>query len=394
MPKLRFIKGILNGKRAFAGPEVLHIDLTNKCNNNCIACWCRSPLLKDKEMEDWLKNETLPFPLIKDILRDIRELGGTKEIKLVGGGEPLMHPDIMEIIRIIKEMNISVDINTNFTLVNRQIAEEMVKNKVDLLTVSLWAGDSRTYIKTHPNKNRNDFEKIKENLKYIRRLKKKYKTDKPWIRLYNVIFNMNYNKIQEMIDFGLETGAEEVHFVPMDPIPGRTDVLLLSDKQKNELIKVIGKIPSRFIDKTLDYEKNGKHIQITALPEFKRRILSDKNGSYDERCVERFPCYVGWLFARILAHGIVVPCCKGHKMNMGNVYEKSFKQIWNGIKYETFRKNGLKLEKSHHYFLKIGNEANKKTGCYNCDNLWQNDFMHKIISNLSWKDKIFMRFVK
>src|SRR3989338_2120678 len=159
IPKRKFekslaIAGILHGKRAYTGPEVLHIDLTNECNNNCIGCWCRSPLLKDKEMPEWEKKQTLPFSLIKQVLDDLHNLGGLRQVKLVGGGEPFMHPSILDIIKYIKskDKNISIDINTNFTLVNEDIAKELISLGVDTMTVSIWAGDANTYVRTHTSK--------------------------------------------------------------------------------------------------------------------------------------------------------------------------------------------------------------------------------------------------
>jgi len=71
---------------------------------------------------------------------------------------------------------------------------------------------------------------------------------------------------------------------------------------------------------------------------------------------------------------------------MGNIYEKRFKDIWFSERYNEFRYNGLNLAKSHPCFSKIGNDAATKTGCYNCDNLWQNIPMHKKLSLLKYKN--------
>ena len=112
-----FLKGVLDGRRAFIGPEIVQFDLTNRCNNNCLCCWNRSPLLgpldEDKIREN---NEQLPFEIVKNTLEDLRALG-TKKIFLAGGGEPFAHPDIMKILRCVKENGMRVFINTNFTLI-------------------------------------------------------------------------------------------------------------------------------------------------------------------------------------------------------------------------------------------------------------------------------------
>jgi hypothetical protein len=73
-------------------------------------------------------------------------------------------------------------------------------------------------------------------------------------------------------------------------------------------------------------------------------------------------------------------------MPLGNIYKNRFKDIWFSEAYNEFRYNGLHLSKSDPYFSRIGNDAVAKTGCYNCDNIWQNIPMHKKI--ISAKDKV------
>ena len=108
--------GILDGQKAFIGPELVQIDLTNSCNNDCIGCWCRSPLLCDRIIPFDIEKQTLPLGLVKKFLADCAAMG-TTNIYLAGGGEPFMHPDIMEIIRHIKKLGLACHINTNFTIV-------------------------------------------------------------------------------------------------------------------------------------------------------------------------------------------------------------------------------------------------------------------------------------
>jgi MoaA/NifB/PqqE/SkfB family radical SAM enzyme len=390
---LRLLSGIKHGREAFIGPRVIHIDLTNLCNNNCIGCWCRSPFLKDKEMPEWEKKISLSFETIKGIIDDAITLGGLRQIKLVGGGEPFMHPHLLEIIKYIKNKDekIEIDINTNFTLVDKRVAQELIKLELDSLTVSIWAADAKTYCLTHPNKNENTFYQIKDVLKWLSHSK----NGKPYVKIYNVIFNLNYLGIEEMIEFALEVGAEDIQFVPLDPIPQRTDSLLINEEQRRILLENLQKLNRSFNHFNYLYEQDGRQITITGFHDFMRRLreLDTNSGSYDREKVEKIPCYVGWLFARIMTTGDVVPCCKGHRLHLGNVYKKSFSDIWNSEEYEQFRFNAKNLPKTHPYFSRIGNEASSAIGCYNCDNLWQNEPMHREILSLNLSEKFFLRWL-
>jgi len=385
--KLLIIGGILHSAKAFIGPEVLHIDLTNWCNFNCIACWCRSPLLGDKAMPEGERKLILSFDLIKSVFDDLAEMGGLKQVKLVGGGEPFMHPDILKIVEYIKnkDRNIQIDINTNFSLVDEKIAERLLELEVDSLTISLWAGTPETYSAVHPNQTKHTFYKIRDILKFIFERKKAKNSCRPRIIFHDVVLNLNYKDVGQMLKFALEVGADDIQFVPMDLVKGRTEALLLNDIERKGLLDSLYTIRKNYDSKSFQYiSKDNGSIVLSDFDGFIRRTekLDTTTGVYDEEIIEEVPCYVGWLFARIMTTGNVVPCCKGHRMHMGNIYKNRFRDIWFSHVYNKFRYNGINLPKSHPYFSKIGNDAVTKTGCYNCDNLWQNIPMHRRIAQL------------
>jgi len=390
--KMLVTAGIMHSARAFTGPEVLHIDLTNWCNYNCIACWCRSPLLRDKAMPDWEKKLIIPLEKIKGIFDDIDELGGLRQVKLVGGGEPFMHPDILKIVEHIrsKDRNIEIDINTNFSLVTEDIANRLLELGVGSFTVSLWAGSGEAYAAVHPNQSAATFEKIARVLKFISARKKELHLAYPRIVIHDVVFNKNYRDVRNMLEFALDIGADDIQFVPVDPVKDRTESLLLNDTEKAELLNVLREIAQHYNPEGFRYTSpDGRSITLSDFLSFIRRIekVNVKSGAYDEEVVDEIPCYVGWLFARVMATGNVVPCCKGHRMTMGNIYKNRFKEVWLGATYNRFRKNCLKLSKADAYFSAIGNDAAAKTGCYNCDNLWQNFPMHNKITALKQKNR-------
>lgn len=382
--RLLLATGILRREKAFIGPEVLHIDLTNKCNFNCIACWCRSPLLGDKSMPEWEKKLSLSLDVVKGIFDDLGRMGGLRQVKIVGGGEPFMHPDILQVIRYIKEKdkNIEIDINTNFSLVDEGIAKCLFELGLDSLTISLWAGTPATYARVHPNQTQATFYKIKDALVRIDNMKKAAGRPRPRVTFHNVIFNLNYMDMRDMIDFALEVNADNIQFVPVDTVKGKTETLLLDSGQRSELLDSLRGIRKNYASGDCLYKNNaGNEITLSDFDSFVNRVerINMSTGAYDEDVVEQYPCYAGWLFARVMATGDVVPCCKGHRMPMGNVHKNSFRNIWFSADYNEFRRNGLNLSKGHPYFSKMGNEADARTGCYNCDNLWQNIPMHRFL---------------
>jgi len=85
----------------------VHIQLspTNNCNLNCSFCSCG-----DRDKKRQLSLEEIMWIL------DVCAERGTKAMTITGGGEPLLHPQINEIIRYANQKKIEVGLVTNGTV--------------------------------------------------------------------------------------------------------------------------------------------------------------------------------------------------------------------------------------------------------------------------------------
>jgi len=372
--------GVIDGRHAFIGPNLVQIDLTNKCNNSCIGCWCNSPFLEEKKISGKEKEETLPYNRVISLIDELKKYG-TKEIYLGGGGEPFMHSKIMAIVEYIKKNNLVCHINTNFTLINEKIAKKLVDLDVDHIAVSLWAGDADTYVKTHPNQDKKVFYQMEKTLSFIKKLKDKQGKEKPLIKIYNVISSLNYKRIDEMVEFAFLVKADSVEFTVIDVVDGKTESLLLNEKQRKVLLKKSLELKEKY--------KNKRKFIIFRFDQFIKRIsnpLSVK-GLYDKKAVDSIPCYVGWIFSRILANGDVIPCLKAHKKPIGNILKKNFKEIFFSEKYSKFRFMAKNFKKNNKFF--------KQINCYKtCDDLGRNNEMHKQMSSLSCDEKKMLNYAR
>jgi len=366
------IWGVYDGTRAFKGPDCVQIDLTNDCNNNCVSCWCNSPLLGDRAYRGTKKRKTLSTQLVETVISELVGMG-TSELFFSGGGEPFMHPDILSIIKYAKACGMHCCINTNFTLVDGLIAKRLVDLSVDALTVSVWAATPGTYALTHPNKDEATFHRIKSTLKLLNFLKGS--SGKPYIKVYNVISNLNHKELEQMVEFAEETGCESLEFTVVDTIPGATDQLLLNKKERQEVLEQCEHIKKR---------KNKAKVE--NLEHFMRRLSDEHADSaqYDSGLLGRSPCYVGWVFSRIMSNGDVNACLKAHRIPVGNLYKNSFYEIWNSQEQKMFRRKTLKLDPSDPFFMGIGNDENCSMGCYkSCDNLGHNALICAALDDLS-----------
>lgn len=367
------IAGVLDGQRAFIGPEHVVIDPTNRCDNNCIGCWTRSPLLGDLGADVEWKRRQMPTERLLTLIDELSGMG-TKRIRFTGGGEPFVHPGIMDALRKVKEHNLITAVTTNFSAIEAKTVEELAALGIDEFTVSLWAGSPDTYSRSHPNKTTATFERIESNLRLL--CAKKPPGSK--VILANVIFSMNFMETREMLDFALRVGADGIYFAVVDSVHLRTDGLLLTPPH----IEVLEDHINQVKDKVEQINRDGREFLLDNFHGFVRRIRSigATTGDYDKAAVDAIPCYIGWNFCRILPNGDVSPCCRGVDLPMGNISQCGFTDVWNSNKYAEFRKMALTKKKSHKYF--------KPIGCHRtCDNLMHNEQVHKRITALSKEEK-------
>lgn len=386
--KYLYILGIYDGEYAYCGPWHVQIDLTNRCNNACLACWCNSPLFKTPRLSEKEKNESLPLGMVKGLLDELAQKG-VKEIAYSGSGEPFMHPDIMEILEYTKKKNLFCLVNTNFTLLDKEKLDRLIEIGLDSITVSTWAATPQTYAQTHPKRTEDDFRRIKENLIYLNT----HKNGKPSVHIYNVIFNKNYFELEAMVDFAVETGSEMLGFALVDTMPHVTDVLLLDEKQLTELKEACRRV-SRRLDGNNHLGATGAYL--SNFNQFVRRISVSQDAQqalYDRNIIDSMPCYNGWLFARVIPNGEVHSCLKAHRIPAGSLYKNNFSEIWNSPQQKMFRKKTCVYEKSDLFFRLIGNDPDiKEAGCYkSCDDIGRNIWMHEKMITISCLEKALLK---
>jgi len=113
-------------------PRIINCFITEKCNFRCAFCHV------DQSRQEKLTD--LPIESIKKIIKSAAPYHPSFQLS---GGEPLIHPDIIEIIKYIKKYNLVVGLVTNgFFLKDK--AQELIDAKLDFLAVSLDGPDKKT----------------------------------------------------------------------------------------------------------------------------------------------------------------------------------------------------------------------------------------------------------
>ncbi len=119
-------------------PLYVEISPSGACNHRCRFCAL-----------DFMGYESrfLETTILKERITELAAVG-VKSIMYAGEGEPLLHPDIAEIVIHTREVGIDVAVTTNGTLLGRAVFSEIC-GSLSWLRVSLNAGCPETYAGLH-----------------------------------------------------------------------------------------------------------------------------------------------------------------------------------------------------------------------------------------------------
>jgi MoaA/NifB/PqqE/SkfB family radical SAM enzyme len=318
--KIKLLSGLLKGNKAINDPFYIDIDLTERCNLNCLGCPYHNV---DKRL--FRNQKKIPQDMSLEVLhRLFAELKGTGTHTFViqGSGEPFLHPHLTECIKMSKQSGATVILMTNGTLLDTEIIQALSDARLDILKISLWATSEEQFVKNYPGTKPEIFQKIMDGLKGLNDFKTSEKSHFPAVQVNFIINNTNYRSIDEMIDLAVRSGSSSISFSPMINLREELDSSLLSPNQIKLFQKSLLQAKKRL--KSLNIDHNIVEMNI------RYRLGSS--------VWKKIPCYVTWYHVRIRADGTIQPCGRCYAdVQVGNSQTSSFKDIWNGPLIREFR---------------------------------------------------------
>lgn len=116
----------------------IYFYLTEGCNLRCRHCW-----IEPKYQGGDKSYPSLEIDVFRSIIEQAKPLG-LSGVKLTGG-EPLLHPDIYEILDIIQSEDLGLTVETNGVLCTPGLAKKMKACKGTFVSVSLDGADPETH---------------------------------------------------------------------------------------------------------------------------------------------------------------------------------------------------------------------------------------------------------
>jgi radical SAM protein with 4Fe4S-binding SPASM domain len=278
-------------------PQVMYLHLTSSCNLACKYCYNQehrssmntSKRSLSKEYRRSTAEITLKF---KEALEEAAKLG-VRFVKITGG-EATLYKDFLEVSAFAKSVGMDVNLLTNGTLINRELAEK-IKCNVDSISISL---DSKDPSKHDFIRGKGTHKKVVEAINIFREVGLKD------LHVNGVVTPLTVSDVEEFLEYATDNlGAQTV------TLAGST-------------INVL--------DPNNRWGSSGQKLS----PEEHERYQSasrnfSKRRSEDASVPFRNHCGVGDGVISIDSNGDVYPCQTLHSPEFlcGNVFESSLRDI-------------------------------------------------------------------
>lgn len=259
---------IMTGTYAFypKRPPKLHIEPTNYCNIKCICC----PVSRSSRERGYMD-----FNLFRKIIDEASQIG-VRIIHLHLHGEPLLHPQIVEMIGYIKSKNLKVHLTTNGLLLDKEKSEAILRsgvNKDDIFAFSILGYSKEVHERVMKGVNQ---ETIVKNISDFLTLREKFGMKGPAIKGVFCIVPENMHEKDQFLRYWRG---------------------------------ILDHVETETISKSFRYYKQKK---ITIAP-------------------RKYSCIMLWERMMIFWNGDVTMCCADLDGNyiLGNLKDKSISEIWN-----------------------------------------------------------------
>jgi len=289
-----------------AGPLALHLEVTAACNLKCTHCFAGE--LPRREAPLTLEELDKLFASMANM--------GTFRLGLTGG-EPLLRPDLFDIIDLATAHGLHPCITTNGLLITEEIAEKFAQRQLVWLNVSLEGASTET---NDLIRGKGTFERVIKRLSLLSKHAR--------FTLAFTIMKSNLQEMEACAELAREVGAHTAVFRPLYPagIALHHLELMPTFAEYNNALNLLSQIP------------DNNAYEFCSIDPFSPQTRQEKQSTiYDNS-----GCGAGNSVCSISISGDVNPCSfLGNDFVAANIRERSFEEIWhNSRQFRDMRANG------------------------------------------------------
>ncbi|QGG47770.1 putative heme d1 biosynthesis radical SAM protein NirJ1 [Heliorestis convoluta] len=304
-------QGQKHGAVAGYGPVVAW-NVSRTCNLNCIHCYSDS---EDKDYPNELTTEEA-----KKFIDDLADFN--VPVLLLSGGEPLMRPDIFDLVAYATEHKIRVTFSTNGTLITPDVAKEIKKFGVGYVGISLdGIGENNDRFRGKKGAFNEALEGIRNCLAIDQR-----------VGLRFTINRHNFNQLEDIFRLIEEEKIPRVCFYHL-VYSGRGGSMMEEDITHEESRQAMDLI----MDKVLEFQRKNFDCEILTVDNhadivylYLQMLKKDPERAEKVWKLMQFNGgnRTGIAFANVDSQGFVHPDQFTQNHTFGNVKERPFGEIW------------------------------------------------------------------
>ncbi|MCP4549569.1 MAG: radical SAM protein [bacterium] len=353
--KRAILRGIEEGT-VHGGPYHLEVHPTDRCNLGCFFCSTRG-LRTGHELD---------FATIRRLVAEMRDVG-THSVCLSGGGEPLVHPRILEIVELLARSQIHVGtLTTNGIGLHREITEHLLDVGCNQLRVSLNCSNEADYARmmhTAPA----TFHRVVDNVQRLLADRARRGVTRPDVIVQFLPYKANFRSIPEMYELALGIGVDGIVFNglaymgedSMMTAAETNEMLMLFEQvlriDEYRRIRGIYSLEQDISQALVEIERRiaGRRAQRPAWKRFvdlarrsdfsigekwrhhwrmhRRRRIQTMLRTGDD------PCIMPWYTMTVRADGRVPICCVLQGSGAESVQDRSLTEIWKGPRMNRMR---------------------------------------------------------
>lgn len=314
----------------------LYIEPTNACNLDCVTCF------RHGWDEDTGRMSQAAFDAILDGLSAFDPL---PTVYFGGIGEPLSHRRTIEWIARAHALGARTELITNGTLLNERVAHALIDSGLDLLWVSIDGARPESYADVRLGA---ELEQVLANLARFSRLRPGGHHPWPEIGIAFVAMKRNIADLPAVLQLGLDLGAR--HFSVSNVLPVTADLQeeMLYTRARNALAYIDSATVPRLSLPKMDFDEFTRDALFQAFQAGYNVSYAGQNwAEASNSCayIEGGTMSVTWT-------GDVSPCWPlmhthisylhgkprvNHSHTVGNVRERSLRDLWLDPDYVAFR---------------------------------------------------------
>lgn len=189
--------------------KALQMEVTSRCNASC--AFCPRTILRDM----WLSKD-MDIELFTRIIDEIGH--GLDLVYLQGWGEPLLNPNVVNMIRRTKKkLGVAVGLTTNGTLLGESVARDVLDAGLDVIGISFAGADAETHNELRQGC---DFNCVVGNATTLARLKELAGSGIRVIASY-MMTRQNIHQIPRFVALCKDLGIGEITFNNLTYMPSK-----------------------------------------------------------------------------------------------------------------------------------------------------------------------------